>query len=157
MDCPKCKKSHHVKDGIVCNKQRYKCKECRYRYTVERKSDVKPAEVRRLALELYLEGLSFRAIERILKISYGTVYAWVQEWGLQISILRRETPVKIVEFEKIHAYVESRKKDDGNEQLVSEAEPRLVSEAEPLLLIDLKRNISMLSMDSIPDKQIENR
>jgi len=42
MDCPKCKSSHHVKDGIVNGgRQRYKCKDCLYRFTVVRKSDVK--------------------------------------------------------------------------------------------------------------------
>jgi len=47
MDCPKCKSSLKTKDGIVRNKQRYKCKDCSYRYTVVAKSDVKPKEVRR--------------------------------------------------------------------------------------------------------------
>ncbi|KAA6345910.1 hypothetical protein EZS27_006550 [termite gut metagenome] len=48
-------------------------------YTVEKKSDVKSAETRRKALEMYLEGLGFRATGRLLQISYGTVYAWVKE------------------------------------------------------------------------------
>ena len=74
MDCPKCKSSHHVKDGIVRGQQRYKCKECSYRC----KLDVKSQDTQRLALEMYLEGLGFRAIGRILKISYGTVYVWVK-------------------------------------------------------------------------------
>jgi|GEM_PF-1862936 len=81
MDCPKCKSSSHNKDGIVNYRQRYLCKQCGYRYTVAKKSDVKSAETKRLALEMYLEGLGFRAIGRILKISYGTVYQWVKEWA----------------------------------------------------------------------------
>ena len=53
MDCPKCKSSINTKDGIVGGRQRYKCKDCNYRYTVTKKSDVKPIEVRRMALEMY--------------------------------------------------------------------------------------------------------
>lgn len=75
MDCPRCASINHRKDGIVNNCQCYLCKDCSCRYTIEKKSDVKPKEVRRIALEMYLEGLGFRAIGRILKISYGTVFA----------------------------------------------------------------------------------
>ncbi len=67
MDCPRCKSSLKTKDGIVKGRQRYKCKCCGYRYTVKRKSDVRSRRVRRLALEMYLEGLGFRSIGRILK------------------------------------------------------------------------------------------
>ena len=56
------------------------------RYTVERKSDIKTLDAKRLALEMYLEGLGFRSIGRVLKISYGTVYAWIKEWGSKVSL-----------------------------------------------------------------------
>jgi transposase-like protein len=42
--------------------QRYKCKDCVYHYTVEQKSDVKSGEIRRLALEMYLEGISLLSV-----------------------------------------------------------------------------------------------
>ena len=64
MDCPSCKGSIYVKAGKVRGLQRYKCKACGFYYTVEKKSDVKSVEVRRMALEMYLEGLGFRAIGR---------------------------------------------------------------------------------------------
>jgi len=131
MDCPKCKSSHYVKDGIVRGKQRHKCKDCRYHYTVERKSDVKTSEIRRLALELYLEGLGFRSIGRILKISYGTVYSWVKEWSINVSFPRRETPMNIIELEKMLAYIETKKTDNHHYGII---------------LIDLNDNISLLSV-----------
>jgi len=137
MDCPKCKSYHHVKDGIVRGKQRYKCKECSYRYTVERKSDVKSQDTKRLALEMYLEGLGFRAIGRILKISYGTVYIWVKEWGGQISFPRRETIAKTAALDQMLHYVASKKTTTGY----------------GLLLIDLEKNHSILSLDAVIRKQ----
>jgi transposase-like protein len=131
MDCSKCKSSRHVKDGIVRGKQRYKCKDCHYRYTVKRKSDVKTPEIRRLALEMYLEGLGFRSIGRILKISYGTVYVWVKEWSSNVSLPRRESPMEIIELEKMLAYIESQKASIPHYGL---------------MLIDLNDNISFLSV-----------
>jgi transposase-like protein len=83
MDCPRCGSTQHCKSGIVKGRQRYVCKECRYQYTVQRKSDVKPVETRRMALNLYLEGVGFRSIGRVLNISYGTVIHWVKKWGLR--------------------------------------------------------------------------
>ena len=109
MDCPKCKSSCHIKDGIVQGRQRFKCKECLFRYTVERKSDVKTVDTKRLALDMYLEGLGFRSIGRVLKISYGTVYTWVKDWGAKVSLPRRESPVAIVELDEMHTYVGKKK------------------------------------------------
>jgi transposase-like protein len=38
-----------------------------------------------MALQLYLEGLSLRGIERLLKISHVTVLKWVRQWGKTIA------------------------------------------------------------------------
>lgn len=67
MKCLKCKSEKLVKDGVNTGFQRYKCKECGYNFTTGRAS--KSASLKRLALQLYLEGLGFRAIGRVLKVS----------------------------------------------------------------------------------------
>ena len=113
MNCPKCNSSEKNKDGIVKGRQRFLCKSCGRRYTVEKKSDVKPPEVRKLALEMYLEGLGFRAIGRILKISYGTVYAWIKEWGSKVDLPQSSQPVAVVELDEMHSYVGSKKTTAG--------------------------------------------
>jgi transposase-like protein len=69
MDCPRCGSLNYRKNGFVNSRQRYECKEFRYSYTVAKKSNVKSAETKRMALKLYLEGLGFRAIGCLLKIS----------------------------------------------------------------------------------------
>ena len=66
MDCPKYGGKVHCKDGIVQGRQRYLCKGCRYRYTVERRAGTGDKATKRQALELYLNGLGFRSIGRIL-------------------------------------------------------------------------------------------
>jgi transposase-like protein len=109
MDCPRCKSMKHCKAGFVGGRQRHKCKECGYYYTVDRKSDVKTSETKRLALDMYLEGLGFRAIGRILKISYRTVYVWVREWGSKVSLPRKDVSISIVELDEMHTYVGQKK------------------------------------------------
>jgi len=41
-------------------------------------------------LTAYLEGLSFRGIERILQVSHVTVMRWVRQWGKAIEAMRKE-------------------------------------------------------------------
>ena len=113
MNCPRCNNSESSKAGIVRAKQRYKCKTCRFHYTVSQKSDVKPIQTKRLALQLYLEGLGFRAIGRILKISYGTVYQWIKAWGSQESLPKSQEEVEIIEIDEMHTYVGSKKSTVG--------------------------------------------
>ncbi len=137
MDCPKCKHTEKTKDGIVRGKQRYRCKSCNYRYTVEKKSDVKPPEVKRLALEMYLEGLGFRSIGRILKISHVTVYYWVKHWGEKVSLPKKEAPVEIIELDEMHSYIVNKKTTVGY----------------GLLLIDLVSGLSILSVETGQQKQ----
>ena len=132
MDCPRCKGVNHVKNGIVGEKQRYRCKDCGYNYTVESKSDVKPLEVRKMALNLYLEGVGFRAIGRVLGISYGTVYQWVKKWGEQASLPVGEMPACVVELDEMHTYVQSKKTTNGY----------------GLLLIDLRNGTSLLCVET---------
>jgi transposase-like protein len=140
MDCPKCKSNQHNKDGIVRSLQRYKCKQCDYRYTVEKKSDLKSEQTKRLALEMYLEGLGFRAIGRVLKISYGTVYKWVKEWGEKVSLPKSTEPMEIVELDEMHTYIMSKKTTVGY----------------GLLLIDLEKGMSILCVETGQQKHLQN-
>ena len=109
MNCSRCGSENYCKDGIVQGRQRYKCKECKYHYTVVQNSDIKSLDTRRLAFEMYLEGLGFRAIGRILKISYGSVYQWVKKWRGQLELPRRNEAVEVVELDEMHTYAGQKK------------------------------------------------
>ena len=85
-NCPKCGCTHCIKDGIVKEKQRYQCKNCRYRHTVEHVGANPKAK--RQALELYLEGRGFRSIGRILKYSHVSIFNWIKSYGIGIQELR---------------------------------------------------------------------
>ena len=122
MKCYKCQSENSVKAGFIRGIQRYKCKECGCFYSVEKKSDVKTPEQKRLALEMYLEGLGFRSIGRILNISYGTVYQWVKKWEAQTELPQSNEPVKIMELDEIHSYVQNKKTIAGADWLLIDLE-----------------------------------
>ena len=112
MKCPKCKQSHYVKNGIVKNKQRYLCKECNYAYTVEEIG--KPQLLKKQAINLYLEGLGFRSIERILKVSNVSVLNWVKKFGQEIEAIREpEGEIEIIEMDELHTYIQLKKTTVG--------------------------------------------
>ncbi len=71
MNCPKCKSSSHGKNGVVNGRQLYKCHDCGYNYSVEIKSKAGSPFVKKQALQLYLKGLGFHSIGRILEVNHG--------------------------------------------------------------------------------------
>ena len=113
MNCPKCKKEKNCKSGIIKGRQRYKCKDCKYYYTVEQRAGTADKATKRQALELYLEGLGFRSIGRLLKFSNVSILNWIRSFGAQVQDLRAEHPVKIIELDEMHTYIGSKKNIAG--------------------------------------------
>lgn len=82
--CPKCDSKKCVKSGVVKGRQRYKCKKCNYFFTVNKiGKEIDPYFVTK-ALQLYIEGVSYREIERLLGISHVSVMNWVKKYRIKI-------------------------------------------------------------------------
>jgi transposase len=113
MDCPKCKSSNHKKNGIVGERQRYKCHDCDYNYSVEIKSTAISTFVKRQALQLYLEGLGFRSIGRFLGVSHVSVQKWIKKFGQELEDLKSENEISIVEMDEMHTYIGNKKNIAG--------------------------------------------
>ena len=130
--CPKCKSENFRKDGIVKKKQRYRCKECNFHFTVEQVG--KPNKLKRDALILYLEGLGFRSIGRILGVSNVTILNWIKSFGEKVEEIRNEKDIEVVELDEMHTYIGSKKTIVGYGLLLIEtgtnfSTVRLVQEA----------------------------
>jgi Transposase and inactivated derivatives len=110
-NCPKCASTNFCKDGIVKGKQRYLCKQCKYRFTVE--TIGKPNKVKRDALLLYLEGLGFRSIGRFLNVSHVSVYKWIKSSGESIDEIRSSSELTVVEIDEMHTYIGTKKTTRG--------------------------------------------
>ena len=109
--CPRCKSTNFCKDGIVKQRQRFKCKDCNFRFTVEKIG--KPDKLKRDALVLYLEGLGFRSIGRFLKVSNVAVLNWIKSYGKKIEELRNAGDIDVVEIDEMHTYIGSKKTTVG--------------------------------------------
>ncbi len=81
--CPKCESVEATKSGIISDRQRFKCKECGYHYTVAKVGrEVNPYYVVK-ALQLYIEGVGYREIERLLGVSHVSVMNWVKKYAVR--------------------------------------------------------------------------
>lgn len=81
--CPKCKGRHIVKSGRAKGKQRYKCNTCNYHFSVLKEGkNISPYFVIK-ALQLHLEGVTFREIERILGVSHVSVMNWIRRYNVK--------------------------------------------------------------------------
>ncbi|SHN50104.1 Putative ATPase subunit of terminase (gpP-like) [Flavobacterium fryxellicola] len=83
LSCPKCQSNHIIKSGVINSKQRYLCKKCNYFFTVNKIGKKIDDYYVTKALQLYLEGLSFREIERIIGVSHVTVSNWVKSYNIK--------------------------------------------------------------------------
>ena len=130
LSCPRCASTDRVKSGVIQDHQRYKCKGCHYLYTVPHKSDTATPAQRRMAVTLYLEGLGFRSIGRILGFSHVAIYQWIKALGEEVAQMKRPA-AQIVELDELHSYVGHKKTTAGS----------------GLLLIELGNASSMLSLE----------
>jgi transposase len=112
MKCVKCASENVCKNGFISEKQRYKCKNCGYNFTKGRPS--KPLHLKRLALQLYLEGLGFRSIGKVLKVSHVSVHNWIRNFGQKIEELRKNNEISIVKIDEMHTFIGSKKTAVGS-------------------------------------------
>jgi len=95
--CPKCQSKQIIKSGKVKERQRYLCKNCSYHFTVNKLGKRLDDYYVIKALQLYLQGLGYREIERILGISHVTVMKWVQQFFKKVP--NRSQQKTCVEYE----------------------------------------------------------
>src|SRR5512141_1236221 len=85
-NCPHCQRSEQqVKVGFnPSGSQRYLCKDCRRKYTPERKPRGYAEAIRQAAVQMYVDGTNLRRIARTLGVSHPTVAQWVKALAAQL-------------------------------------------------------------------------
>ena len=81
--CPKCESTQATKSGVVGGRQRFKCKNCGYHFSVAKVGREVNTYYVIKALQLYVEGVSYREIERLLGVSHVSVMNWVKKYGMK--------------------------------------------------------------------------
>lgn len=111
ISCPKCKSLNFSKSGTVKGRQRFKCKNCSYHFSVAKVGKQTDNRRKVAALQLYLEGFALRAIAEVLNVSNVSVLKWTKQVQLEripnhqskktlLSMTRASLLLHLVENEK---------------------------------------------------------
>ena len=121
LTCPRCQNNHIIKSGIINSKQRYLCKKCKYFFTVNKIGKKIDEYYVTKALQLYLEGLSFREIERIIGVSHVTVSNWVKTFNIKKPSHANYHPTyKILNHLELIEYLKNKEQLSGAGMIITE-------------------------------------
>ncbi|QSS97041.1 terminase gpP N-terminus-related DNA-binding protein [Psychroflexus sp. ALD_RP9] len=120
-NCPQCNSDKIIKSGIVNSKQRYQCKKCNYYFTVNKLGKQIDNYYVTKALQLYLEGLSYREIERILGVSHVSIMNWVKKYKVnRIKQTDYHPTYKILNHSELADYFKNREQLKGAGVIITE-------------------------------------
>lgn len=118
MQCPDCSSTHIRKNGHRQGKQNHICADCRRQLIAEYQpyqgySD----EVRRECLQMDVNGMGFRGIERVKRVHHTTVISWVTAVGELLPDAYSPDQIPTVgELDELETFVRSKKLKSGSGQ-----------------------------------------
>ena len=107
----------HAQDRQVKNgsndsgSARITCQHCGRKYTPEPTKHGYPDALRQQAVKMYVEGLNYRRIGRLLGVDHKSVMHWVKAHTdqLQPAALPQEQPLHVVEMDELYTFVEKKR------------------------------------------------
>ena len=119
IQCKECQSDTTVKNGIVREKQRYKCKSCGCNFIIG-DSGINPAtELKRQTCVLFysLGKASFRFLAKLFDVSPATTYQWVRKTAETLGEPVVSAGVKEIEIDQRWHFLHSKKTKDGSSKL----------------------------------------
>lgn len=113
--CKNCGSEKSVKNGIVREKQRYRCKECGCNFREgDGRTNEKIAAKKAMCILLYaMTKGSYRMIGRILNIDHTLVYRWIRDFGQSLSEPKVSGEITEIEFYEMWHFIQSKKENFG--------------------------------------------
>lgn len=121
LKCPKCDAADAVRNGIINQRQRFRCKNCHYNFTVDKVGKGISTYYVIKALQLYIEGVSLREIERLLGVSHVSVMNWVKKYQIKMPQKNAYHPTyKVLNHKELVEFYSDRQNIDGAGMIVTE-------------------------------------
>jgi transposase-like protein len=109
MNCPHCASDKTVKNGHRNGKQNYLCRDCR-RQCRDNPHQSYTQEVKALCVTMSLNGMGFRAIERVTGINHNSVINWVRQAAAAIPDENYEIP-ETAQLDELETFVGQKKQN----------------------------------------------
>src|SRR3972149_11442357 len=109
--CPRCQQTERQnKVGKTqSGSQRYCCMQWGCKYTPEPKQHGYPDEVRKQALQLYVDGMNLRRIGRHLGLHHRTVSLWVKASAASLPETPVPREVEAAEMDELFTFIGNKK------------------------------------------------
>lgn len=113
MKCSKCEnKERQYKNGKTkAGSQRYRCGNCGYSYTPEKKAQGYSKAFRQKAIKMHIDGAGLRRTGRQLGIHHQSVANWAKEQAEQLPEAPVPPVVKAAEFDEIFTFIGDKKNE----------------------------------------------
>lgn len=85
------------------------CGLCKRKYTPEKKAWSHTEEVRKKAIELYVDGISFRKIARHLGVHHKSIANWVKAHADQLPASPAPEKVENAEMDELFSFIGRKK------------------------------------------------
>ena len=110
MKCPNCDSNRLWKNGRHRGKQRYKCFECGRQFIEFYKPPGYDRQIKEKCLKMYVNGMGFRAIERVTGVHHNTIINWVKQIGdkLENTPTSKEIP-EIFQIDELQSFIGKKK------------------------------------------------
>lgn len=128
INCKRCHAEEIIKNGLVRNQIRYRCKKCGLNF-IEGDRRVKDSVAVKKALAVILYSLgkaSFGMLAKILGHSRSLTYRWISEEAAKHSEPVISGDIKEIEFDEMWHFIQSKKTKDGS------SKPWIVAQGELL-------------------------
>lgn len=85
MKCPHCSSTNNSKNGHRCGKQNYICRDCDRQFVESYSRQGYSDEIKQQCLSIDVNGMGFRAIERVMGVNHNTAIIWVKQAASRCS------------------------------------------------------------------------
>ena len=126
IPCKSCGSKAYVKNGIVRNHQRYRCKRCKCNFIEGDSRQKVSAEGKALAVLLYGRGkASYGFIAKLFKVSNTAVLKWIRKVGSSLPEPELNKEIKEIEFDEMWHFINKKNRSygSGGQWIVVEVEP----------------------------------
>ena len=111
LKCPSCgATTKQNKHGMTsAQSQRYRCQHCQKSYTPKKKPRGHSKILRQKALQMYVDGINFRRIGRLLGVHHQSVINWVNASAEEVPTAPVPEQVDEVEMDELFTFIGSKK------------------------------------------------
>lgn len=110
MKCPDCTSTRVSKNGHRRGKQNYLCRDCGRQFIESYSPKGYSEGTKAQCLTMYVNGMGFRAIERVTGVNHNTIINWVKgaTKNLATAPEHQETP-EITQVDELESFVGKKK------------------------------------------------